>query len=62
VSQSKGMGLLGIEERVARLGGKCEIHSEPGNGTILMIKLPFIETAKDRRTQESETDSHSFSG
>jgi signal transduction histidine kinase len=62
VSQSKGMGLLGIEERVARLGGKCEIHSEPGNGTILMIKLPFIETGKDRRTQESETDSHSFSG
>jgi signal transduction histidine kinase len=45
VSQSKGMGLLGIEERVARLGGKCEVHSEPGNGTILMIKLPFIETA-----------------
>ncbi|MGA2073521.1 MAG: ATP-binding protein [Terriglobia bacterium] len=41
VRQTKGLGLLGIEERVARLGGKCEIHSEPGSGTIVAIELPF---------------------
>ena len=41
VRQTKGLGLLGIEERVARLGGKCEIHSAPGSGTILAIELPF---------------------
>ena len=29
----RGWDLLGIEERVARLGGKCEVHSEPGSGT-----------------------------
>ena len=41
VKQTKGLGLLGIEERVARLGGKCEIHSEVGNGTIVAVELPF---------------------
>src|SRR5262244_124830 len=41
VRQSKGLGLLGVEERVARLAGKCQIHSEPGTGTVLAIELPF---------------------
>jgi signal transduction histidine kinase len=41
VRQTKGLGLLGIEERVARLGGKCEIHSGLGSGTIVAIELPF---------------------
>ena len=41
VAQNKGLGLLGIQERVASLGGMCNIHSEPGNGTILAIELPW---------------------
>ncbi len=41
VKQSKGLGLLGIEERAAHLGGKCQIHSKPGSGTTLAIELPF---------------------
>ena len=28
--QVKGLGLLGIQERVAQLGGKCIVHSEAG--------------------------------
>jgi signal transduction histidine kinase len=40
VKQTKGLGLLGIEERVARLGGKCSIRSGPGRGTTLAIELP----------------------
>ena len=40
VKQVKGLGLLGIEERVARLGGKYAIYSEPGRGTTLEIELP----------------------
>src|SRR5580765_4019448 len=34
VGQSKGLGLLGIEERVAQLEGTCHVHSGPGIGTI----------------------------
>ena len=34
-SREKGMGLLGMEERVGRLGGRFSIESKPGNGTVL---------------------------
>jgi signal transduction histidine kinase len=40
VTRTKGLGLLGMEERVSRLGGKYEIHSAPGKGTKLDIELP----------------------
>jgi signal transduction histidine kinase len=45
VKNSKGLGLLGIEERLSHLGGRCEIHSAPGNGTVIAIELPFEATA-----------------
>lgn len=41
VVQTKGLGLLGIQERVASLGGKCKIHSTPGNGTVVAVDLPW---------------------
>jgi len=41
VHQMKGLGLLGIQERVAQLGGKCSVHSKPGRGTTLSVELPF---------------------
>lgn len=40
-AQTKGLGLLGIQERVASLGGKCKIHSAPGMGTIVAVELPW---------------------
>ena len=58
VSQSKGLGLLGIEERVAQLGGTFHVHSGPGIGTILTVELPYTQLAKD----QSEADSHPVSG
>ena len=36
----KGLGLLGMEERVRHLGGDFEIDSKPGRGTLLTIELP----------------------
>jgi signal transduction histidine kinase len=39
--QEKGMGLLGMEERVERLGGLLSIESQPGNGTVLSIHFPL---------------------
>ncbi len=33
--------MLGIEERVTRLGGKYKIHSQPERGTILSVELRF---------------------
>jgi signal transduction histidine kinase len=59
VKHSKGLGLLGIEERVTHLGGKFEIHSEQGSGTVLAIELPFTEqNISDAR----QRDPHLISG
>jgi signal transduction histidine kinase len=43
----RGLGLLGMEERVHHLGGVFSIDSQPGRGTILKIKLPVAELATD---------------
>jgi signal transduction histidine kinase len=36
----KGLGLLGMQERVTRLGGRFEIDSQVGRGTLIAIALP----------------------
>jgi signal transduction histidine kinase len=36
----RGMGILGMEERVKRLGGSLTIESKPGQGTTLTADLP----------------------
>ena len=41
----RGLGLLGMQERVGRLGGAFHIRSEPGKGTLLTVDLPL--TAPD---------------
>jgi signal transduction histidine kinase len=38
--RSRGMGILGMEERVKRLGGSLAIDSRPGQGTTLRAELP----------------------
>ena len=62
VRQTKGLGLLGIEERVARLGGKCEIHTAPGSGTIVAIELPFSNGKGGPEIRGKEEDSDSIGG
>ena len=47
----RGLGLLGIRERVEALGGRLEIDSAPGKGTCVKVRLP----GRDSR-QEEETD------
>jgi signal transduction histidine kinase len=56
VRETKGMGLLGIQERVTRLGGKYKIHSQPERGTILSVELPFTE--QNTSAYADETNSH----
>jgi signal transduction histidine kinase len=37
----RGLGLVGMEERVHHLGGEFEIESEPGTGTRVAVELPL---------------------
>lgn len=39
--REKGMGLLGMEERVKRLSGSFRVQSVPGQGTTIAVLLPL---------------------
>ena len=43
--RTRGMGILGMEERVSRLEGKLAIDSTPGRGTTLRFELPLRRQA-----------------
>lgn len=49
---NKGLGLLGMTERVSGLGGRFHIESQPGRGTILSIYFPL---ENDRCQPEEES-------
>jgi signal transduction histidine kinase len=38
----RGLGLVGMEERVHHLGGTFQVKSEPGRGTMLVMDLPLL--------------------
>ena len=38
--RTRGLGILGMEERVKRLGGSLTVKSAPGQGAVLMAELP----------------------
>jgi signal transduction histidine kinase len=42
----RGLGLLGMQERVGRLGGTCRVDSAPGKGTRVEINLPIGGSAQ----------------
>ena len=39
--QERGMGLIGMEERVSALGGRLVVESASGEGTLLRVALPL---------------------
>jgi len=39
--RQRGLGILGMEERVRRLGGTLAIDSQPGKGTTVRAELPI---------------------
>jgi signal transduction histidine kinase len=40
-SFARGSGLVGLKDRVAALGGRIDLFSEPGAGTTLSLELPY---------------------
>jgi signal transduction histidine kinase len=41
----RGLGLLGIEERVRELGGSVTLRSQPHRGTLLQVEIPAPQEA-----------------
>ena len=52
-----GVGLTSIRERVAELGGICQIEAQPAGGTRIHVKLPMQKTV-EREEVIDGTDSH----
>ena len=40
-TQTGGLGLISVEERLRLLQGSCEIHSTPEHGTTLVARVPL---------------------
>src|SRR6202007_703654 len=49
-AQTVGLGLIGIKERAALVGGRTRIMSSPGKGTTVDVTLPL--------TSQSEHQNH----
>lgn len=58
-TQEKGVGMLGMEERVSRLGGTLRVISEPGRGTTLIFELPLPEVLRAPASQAREVEASS---
>ncbi|HET7011367.1 MAG TPA: sensor histidine kinase [Anaerolineales bacterium] len=44
----RGLGLLGMRERIEQCGGSLEVDSHPGAGTRLRIRIPIPDADSDR--------------
>ncbi len=40
-NRRKGLGLIGMHERAALVGGTVEIESKPGHGTTIFVRIPL---------------------
>jgi signal transduction histidine kinase len=45
--QDKGLGLLGIQERVTHLHGTFSVASSSGEGTMIRVELPLLSTGPE---------------
>src|SRR6266436_6381157 len=47
-SRVRGLGLVGMNERVSQLGGVLKMDSVAGRGTSLCVDLPLVSTPENR--------------
>lgn len=50
-ARRRGLGLIGIEERVRELGGTVRIYSQSDKGTVLSVELPFGQKEAHEHTR-----------
>lgn len=47
VKMGNTLGLLSIQERLHLIGGRLEIHSTPGMGSVVSAEIPFSDDERD---------------
>jgi len=53
-----GLGILGMQERVTRLGGSLKVESERGRGTIVLFELPLPNDLDQHQADELSPNDH----
>ncbi len=56
--QTKSIGLLGIRERAALLGGEVRVHGEPGRGTTVNVRIPKPAVIEPAPAEPARPDLH----
>ena len=51
----RGRGLFGMKERASLLGGACDIQSQPGKGTRIMVKVPLYWSKADAKDRSADS-------
>ena len=51
-NRKKGIGLIGMRERAALIGGSLEIESAPDKGTTVFVRVPISMTEKEISSDE----------
>lgn len=60
ISNTRSIGLLGMRERAALLGGEISFSGSPGRGTTVVIRLPIPQSTRtDENSDEDSADRRS---
>lgn len=54
VRGSGGLGLLGMQERARLAGGNLMLRTRPGNGTLILVRVPLEKRAADLKAKAEE--------
>ena len=57
IHNTKSIGLLGMRERAALLGGEVRVRGEPGKGTTVSVRIPR-PTSKTEKLRLHENTTH----
>lgn len=49
----RGRGLFSMKERASLLGGTCDIQSQPGKGTSIMVRVPLYWSKADAKDKSA---------
>jgi len=52
-SKRVSWGLKGMEERTSLLGGKFEVQSKSGQGTVVEVSIPYLQEETDENSPAS---------
>jgi signal transduction histidine kinase len=55
---TRRLGLIGMQERVAQLGGALTMESELGRGTTIIVRIPLTDTVAG----DADADTTNLSG